>query len=315
MRVYLFTVVLLCGFSRPVHADFDKFLKNFRAEAVTAGVSAAVADAALGNVSYDPKIIELDRKQPEKRKKFSTYLAGAVTEKRVTTGQEYQVQYGPLLQEISEKYHVPQEIILALWGMETSYGENMGGFQTIDALATLAYDGRRAAFFHQELIAALYILQEENMAAEGLEGSWAGAMGQCQFMPSTYLKYAVDYDKNGHADIWNSTSDAFASIANYLHGLGWNPQEIWGVAVSAPPHLTPQDLKTAKPRRVAEWLADGVQFAGNHLNPKTKSWLIKPEGARYSYLVTENYKRLMEWNRSIYFATAVGILSDRIAQE
>jgi len=203
-------------------AEFQAWLGGVKKEAREQGISQKTIDDAFAAVSHDPRVIQLDRKQPETKLTLEEYLAKTVTEPRISQGRELLAENRSLLDEISAKYGVPPQYIIALWAIETSYGNNTGGFSIIESLATLAYDGRRSEYFRGELMKALKIIDQGHIAAYDMEGSWAGAMGQCQFMPSSFLAYAVDYDGDGKRDIWNTQADVFASIANYLHSSGWN---------------------------------------------------------------------------------------------
>ena len=209
---------------KPRHdeAKFRSWLKELRTEAKTRGISEKTLDDALGDITHLDRVIELDRKQPESRLTLEEYLAKVVSDQRINRGRELLAENRALLDEISAKYGVPPEIIVALWGIETSYGNNTGSFSVPEALATLAFDGRRSAYFRGELLSALKIIEEGHIDATSMEGSWAGAMGQCQFMPSSFMNFAVDYDGDGKRDIWNTQADIFASIANYLSRSGWN---------------------------------------------------------------------------------------------
>jgi len=238
---------------------FGLWLSEFEQEARAQGISQATLDDALSDTVPDDSVIELDRKQPESVLTLQEYLAKIVSPTRIENGKAMLAENRDLLEEIGKAYGVQPKFIVALWGIETSYGENTGNYEIIDALATLAYDGRRADFFRGELIKALRIVQQEHIAPGALQGSWAGAMGQCQFMPSSFLKYAVDYDHDGKHDIWDDKADIFASIANYLHSEGWD----------------------------------------EHSDAQEDS---------------ENYNVLLKWNRSRYFATAVGALADSIGK-
>lgn len=296
---------------------FGLWLEEFKKEALKEGIPQAVIDDALTGLTPDERVVALDQKQPEDKISFTQYKQNVLAGKRIIHGQEYYQQYEALLKQISARYQVQPEFIIALWGIETHYGEIKGNFELIPSLATLAYEGRRAEFFRRELLNTLIMLRDEKMLAASLIGSWAGAMGHCQFMPTSYLKYAVDWDNDGHRDIWNSIPDAFASIANYLHGSGWNGNASWGHKVLAPQDLkeAEADLYTARPvsywkkRGVAE--LDGTPLKGN----EEKLYFLYPgkadEGA---WLVTENYHVLLKWNRSRYFATTVGLLADKIAE-
>lgn len=297
---------------------FALWLDQFKREAIDRGLPEALVHSVFIGTAPDETIIKLDRKQPEGKISFTQYRTNALNARRIETGQRMMRQYRTVLQKISAKYHVPPQIIVALWGVETEYGANKGNFLLTDALATLAYEGRRADFFRNELFNALVIQRDEKVMPGTLTGSWAGAMGHCQFMPSTYLKYAVDWDGDGHRDIWNSVPDALASIANYLHGLGWESKQPWGLAVALPKDFPAQeaDLYAAKP--ASHWKNKGVTLANGTALPMgsaQQTYVMFPgtpnEGA---WLVFENYHRLLEWNKSRYFAHSVGLLADAIAQ-
>lgn len=314
-------LLILLGLSSTAYAQeeptFGKWLLDFRYEASKKGIPGDVLDSALSGLEVDDEVIRLDRKQPESTTSFTDYAARVVNDKRVEQGREMMSEYRPLLATIARKYNVQPRYIIALWGIETNYGGNTGNFSLVQSLATLAYEGRRADFFRKELMSALTILVQERMPADELTGSWAGAMGNCQFMPSTYLSYAVDWDGNGHRDVWNSVPDSLASIANYLHGLGWNGGMKWGRAVHVPADFDTAEADLKKPRSLADWSARGVTLEdGSPLTPsKETAYVVYPgqpdEGA---YLVTDNYRALLQWNRSRYFATAVGLLADRIGE-
>ncbi|MFO1242005.1 MAG: lytic murein transglycosylase [Rickettsiales bacterium] len=291
---------------------FGLWVQEFEAEARANGISQPVLDLAFNKFSPIEKIIELDRFQPESTKTLSQYLETAVSDRRVSQGQEMYNEYKGLLEKIGNQFGVQPRFIVALWGIETNYGQNTGGFNVPRALATLAYDGRRADFFRDELLKSLQIIQAGHVPFEDMNGSWAGAMGQCQFMPSSYFKFAVDYDGNGHANIWTSQADVFASIANYLAQSGWDKEGTWGRRVRLPAGHRFAD-KDVKP--LVAWKAAGVKsFDGSALpDGPMNATLQMPSGeGEGAYLTYGNYEVLLKWNRSRYFATAVGTLSDRI---
>jgi membrane-bound lytic murein transglycosylase B len=251
-------------------------------QALDDGVSAATVHEALDHFIPNPHIVELDKKQPETTITFASYRHNIVTSSRIQKGAELMRLYSSELAAIEQRTGVPPQIVVALWGVESSFGQNMGSYETINSLATLAYEGRRADFFRSELIAALHILDQEHMSSHDLHGSWAGAMGQCQFMPSTYLKYAVDGD--GRRDIWNNTMDVLASIANYLEAVGWKRDLEWGYLIES---------------------SDVASFpVGSVMQPDG------PQGE--SFVTTDNVRALMRWNHSSYFVLSVGLLSDAI---
>lgn len=297
---------------------FTLWLQEFKNEASTKGIRADMLEEAFATTSPIERIIELDRKQPEGRTTLAKYLRGAVNSGRIATGSEMLAEYRELLAAISKKYGVQPEFIIALWGIETSFGTYTGDFSIVDALATLAYDGRRSTYFRGQLIYALQIAQSENIPASEMLGSWAGAMGQCQFMPESFIKYAVDYNGDGKRDIWDTQEDVFASIANYLHTEGWNPGEDWGFPVSLPAGFDTKlaDIKQTKP--IKEWQRLGVRQEGGESLPTgygDVSLILVGEGAdAVPHIVTSNYKVILKWNRSRFFATAVGNLSDQIKE-
>ncbi len=204
---------------------FDTWLSAFKTKALQSGISKRTINAALSNLKPNGKVVDLDQKQPEKKLTKEEYLANVISEQRIEKGRELMQENKALLDDISKKTGVEPEYIVALWGLESGYGANTGKFSIVSALATLAYEGRRRDFFESELISALLIIDEGHATMADLKGSWAGAMGQCQFMPSSYLAYAVDYDGDGRIDIWNNKADVFASIANYLSTVGWNKSD------------------------------------------------------------------------------------------
>jgi membrane-bound lytic murein transglycosylase B len=204
--------------------SFNVWLEDFRKSALSEGISQDTVDSALSDARVINRVIELDRKQPESTLTLEEYLAKVINAKRIEKGREMIAEHRDLLKKISTEYGVAPEYIVALWGIETNYGSNTGGYSTVSALATLAYEGRRSEFFRGELLNLLRILDADHISVDDVKGSWAGAMGQCQFMPSSFLNFAVDHDGDGKRDIWNTQADVFASIANYLNRSGWNNQ-------------------------------------------------------------------------------------------
>lgn len=296
---------------------FEAWVKELRADAREAGISEETIEEALGDLKLKPDVVELDRKQPEGRQTFREYKKKVLSDSRVKKGRALLKEHRSLLNRIAAEYKVQPRFIIALWGIETSYGAFLGGHNVIPALATLAYDGRRAKLFRSELIAALEILDRGDIDLDDMKGSWAGAMGQSQFMPSSFLRYAVDYDGDGRRDIWGTLPDVFASIANYLSKSGWNDRYTWGrpvtVTAASMSHDSKKALKVVKP--LPEWQSLGVRRAngrslpGVHLNA---SLLHTDEGKGPAYLVYDNFRVLMVWNRSTYFALTVSELSDLI---
>ena len=313
--VALISVLLL--FAVPGSAeDFQIWLGKLRVEAEGKGISQSVLDEALAGIQPIPRVIELDRRQPEFTLTFTQYRDRVVPQSRIKKGRVKYQENRDLLEEIGGKIGVQPRFIVALWGIETDFGRVTGGFKVIPALATLAHDGRRSAFFRKELLNALQILHEGHIAPKEMMGSWAGAMGQSQFMPSSFLAHAVDYDGDGRRDIWTTRPDVFASAANYLAKSGWRADQTWGREVKLPPDFdfALADLKVRKP--IGGWQALGVRQpdGGDLPTRQLSASIVLPEKGKVSpaYLVYNNYRTTLRWNRSTYFALAVGLLSDGI---
>jgi len=294
---------------------FQAFIRGVRRDALRHGIAPATLDRAFAGVAYLPHVIELDRRQPETTLTFQEYIDRVVTPTRRERGRELLTENRALLDAVSRKYGVPSRFIVALWGIESDFGRLTGNFSEIGALATLAYDGRRSAFFRKELINALVIVQRMHVDPRKMTGSWAGAMGQNQFMPSSFLDYAVSWRGDGPPDIWTNKADVFASIANYLAHVGWRPDEGWGVAVTPPAGLDPTLVGLGQRKPLAAWAALGVvQANGGALREAgTVASLIEPGGdSGPALLVFDNFRVILRWNNSSYFATAVGYLADAV---
>lgn len=297
------------------HKAFQDWLKRLRKEATEQGISDATLDAALRDIVPLNRVIELDRRQPEFTETFWTYLRRRVSEKRRERGQSLLARHRNLLDEIHAEYGVSPRYLVAIWGLETDFGDNLGRFRVIDALATLAYDPRRSRFFRAELLDALHIIEQGHITPDAMMGSWAGAMGQMQFMPSTFIRHAVDYTGNGRKDIWGNLPDALASAANFLFNMGWRPGETWGREVRLPEDF---DLKLAtinRKKSLREWSSLGVRridgLALPHANMEGS--ILLPQGHRGpAFLVYHNFRVIMRWNPSIHYAISVGHLADRI---
>jgi membrane-bound lytic murein transglycosylase B len=309
-------VVVASGSSAAAEpASFAQWLAAFREEALADGISAATLDRALDGVEPIPQVIERDRRQPEGRLSFLDYTRRVLSAARIERGRQLLLEHQALLEQVAAHYGVQPRFIVALWGIESNYGGFTGEFPVIAALATLAYDGRRAAFFRKELLQALRIVDQGDVAPAAMIGSWAGAMGQSQFMPSSYLAHAVDFDRDGRRDIWGSPADIFASIANYLAKAGWSDRHTWGRQVRLPDGLQAGDgLEVVKP--LPEWQALGVRRSDGRDLPMVAldaAVLQMDEGKGPAYLVYQNFRVLMAWNRSTYFALTVGSLADLIS--
>jgi len=294
--------------------SFAQWLQGVRQDALNQGISAATLDRALADVAPIPRILELDRRQPETTLTFAEYIERVVTPQRRDTARKRYAENRGLLEEIGNRFGVQPRFIVALWGIETDFGKSTGSYQVIAALATLAYDGRRAAFFRKELMNALIIVDRQHIDPHRMLGSWAGAMGQSQFMPSSFLQYAVSYRGDAAPDIWSRREDVFASIANYLSRVGWKPEQNWGEAVTVPAGVSaPQSAGESRP--LADWAKAGVRRVDGRplaLRPINAS-LVAPGGADGpSFLIYDNFRALLKWNNSTYFATAVGYLADSV---
>ncbi len=311
-----FAIVCLVLAGRPVAAqDLADFKDEVRSAAENAGVSRHTIDLSLNNFHPIEHVIELDHHQPEKTQTFDQYYSHTGTDARIQKGQSLLDANRDLLNRIESDYGVPPSILVSLWGMESSYGGIMGDYATIPSLATLAYEGRRHDFFEGELIKAMQIVDAGDTTVTGMTGSWAGAMGQVQFMPSTFLAYAVDYSGTGKRDIWHDNADALASAANYLSQIGWKRGELWGREVSLPAQISPQLVGLDKSRPLDDWRRLGVlRITGDPLpDADIEAALVMPDGPDgRAFLAYNNYKVIMRWNRSTYFATAVGLISDGI---
>ena len=299
--------------------DYPVWLEKFKIRAEKSGISKKTINETLNQVKIIPRVIELDRNQPEFTLTLSQYLNNVVSKKRTQKGISKIRENWILLENLSKKYKVQPRFIIALWGIETDYGRISGGFPVIDSLVTLAYDGRRGRYFSKELLNALKIIDEGHISYEEMVGSWAGAMGQTQFMPSSFLSYAEDYNNDGKKDIWKTKEDALASAANYLSKLKWDNNETWGreVIVNDNFYLTDEELTLKNKKKINEWQALGVRrIDGTDLPKKNiEGYLIKINDnnkTRY-FLVYKNFKKILKWNTSNYFAIAVGILSDSIS--
>jgi membrane-bound lytic murein transglycosylase B len=311
---FLAVAMVLPGGQVRAAAPFADWLAELRQEARADGISEGTLERALDGVAPIPRVIELDRRQPEGRMTFVEYRERVINDARIRKGRQMLERHRPLLSRIEAEYGVPAEVIVALWGIESNFGENTGGFPVIASLATLAHEGRRAEFFRGELLSALKILDAGDIAPEAMNGSWAGAMGQSQFMPSTFLGYAVDGNGDGRRDIWGTQEDVFASMANYLSRMGWDRRYIWGREVRAGNGTGTAGLDEKRP--LSRWQSSGVRRADGGDLPAVAieaSLLRMDDGSGPSYLVYDNFRVLMRWNRSTYFATSVGLLANAIS--
>ncbi|WP_084618310.1 lytic murein transglycosylase [Cellvibrio sp. OA-2007] len=297
-------------------AEFASCIQTFSADAKKAGISAPIIRASLGKASLSKRVLELDRQQPEFTTTFADYFNRRVTEQRVAQGRALWATHRALLDRVEQTYGVPAPYLLAFWGLETNFGGYFGNMKVVDSLATLACDPRRSTFFTIELMNALRILDEGDIAPEQMLGSWAGAMGNFQFMPSSYLKNAVDYDGDNKRDLWHSKADAFASAAKFLQSLGWLGDERWGREVKLPRNFPFLEAGLKNHKTLTEWSKLGVTRADNSPLPQAEmnASLLVPAGHQGpAFLVYDNFNVIMRWNRSEFYAIAVGQLADQIA--
>ncbi|MDX1454620.1 MAG: lytic murein transglycosylase [Gammaproteobacteria bacterium] len=296
--------------------NFNGCLARLETRAADRGIEAATLRATLPGIEQAQRVIKSDSAQPEFFYTFWHYLNRRVTEQRVERGREMLQQHYRLLHQVYREFGVRPEYLVAFWGLETNYGSYFGKIPVLDALATLACDQRRSEFFTGEFLTALELHQRGDMDLTRAKGSWAGAMGHTQFMPSTFERYALDHDGDGHRDLYGSLADAFASSANYLSSIGWAPGERWGREVIVPFRFDWSQASMNTKKTVSEWRALGLRDAFGRPLPESdmKGSLLLPMGHKGpAFLVYENFNIIMEWNRSLSYALAVGHLADRIA--
>jgi len=322
--IQFFILIALFGNSKIVFSEdfisFNDWLVSFQESALQKGISQETIDSSFIDIQPNKRIIELDQKQPEFTITLDEYLNNTTPKFRVNKGKKLYIKHNKLLLEVARAYNVQPRFILALWGIETSFGRYTGSFNVIESLATLSYDMRRREYFTQELINALIIIDQGHVSALTMDGSWAGAMGQCQFMPSSFLNHAVDFNKDGKKDIWNTLPDVFASAANYLFSSGWNDNETWGREVTVVKKIKDDYITTSAKRvdvnkKISEWAKMGVRNLDGSNLPEVDidAYLVYPEGVDgRKFIVYENFKTILKWNRSLFFGLAVGRLSDLI---
>ena len=300
---------------------FNEWLIEFKGRAINQGVSKDTADNALKDAKFLERIVALDRKQPEFFEKTYEYLDKRVNEARIQEAKKLLSENSILLQKVNAKFKVNNEILVALWGIETNFGVNKGKVDIISALSTLSFDNRRSEYFEKELIILLKLIDKKIVKYESLYGSWAGAIGNFQFMPSTIQNYALNFDENSDIDLINSFQDSLASAANYLKTIGWNEKDIWGFEIQTnkefDKNLISPDSRNFKNKiTIAQLKLLGFKNKNGSeilITDKKEGWLIRPDGEDGPiYIVFDNFLRLLEWNRSLRFAITVGTLSDKI---
>ena len=308
---------------------FDEYVANLKQEATQKGYDSQLIEDAFATAKFKKKVISADKSQPEVVETLETYLPKRVPQWKIDRARKLYAENKDVLEQVAKEFGVQARFIVALWGLESNFGKIQGGHNVISSVVTLAFDGRRETMYKNQLWAALDILKAGHITLDKFNGSWAGAMGQTQFMPTSFNAYAVDYDNDGRKDIWTTEADAFASIANYLKQAGWNDDLTWGRQVQLPEGFDNTNILkrgtrnrsqwlefwSDSERSLAEWQALGVRkMDGTNLpNVDVTAAMVMPDDVNgRMYLAYDNYKALMHWNRSYYFATSVGYLSDRI---
>lgn len=294
--------------------SFADWRQALRSEAIAAGIDAALFDRVFAGVTPDPAVLKADSSQPEFTRPVWEYLDGAVSSSRIGRGRVLLAQHSLVLERIEQQYGVEAPILVAIWGLESNFGNNIGSHSVIRSLATLAYDGRRQGFWRVQLLAALQILQNGDVSSERMIGSWAGAMGQTQFMPTTYNQHAVDFDGDGKRDLWGSSTDALASAAHYLQASGWQRGQPWGFEVNLPNGF---DYALADPdqrRTLAEWAELGVRpLAPTGAAASARASLQLPAGHKGpAFLLLDNFRSILKYNNSTSYALAIGLLADNL---
>ncbi len=310
-------LVGVAGISGGARAEeFSVWMEGLIKEAIAHGVRPQTAYNTLSLVQFDERVVEKDRKQPEASLTAAEYWKKIVTPQRLDRAKSFYNAHHVMLNQVGDAYGVSPRFIVALLSVESQFGDVQGDFNIIQSLASLAYEGRRTDFFKVELFNALKIIEAGHVKQEDMVGSWAGAMGWCQFMPSSYLKYGVDFDGDGRIDIWSTPADAAASAAHYLNQRGWRGDEPWGRQVSLTRPIAQEYLGRDVKRPLSEWKSMGVKtMQGKALPDKAaiEASLIMPDGAQgTAFLVYNNFNVIMQWNKSSYFATAIGMIADKL---
>jgi len=311
-------LLLTLWVATPAHgqSDFANWLIAFRQDAAAQGISPATLDAALSGVTPVQRVIELDQRQPEFLSTFADYQGKRVTANQVARGRALLAEHAVLLDAVEQKYGIPKSVLVAFWGLETHYGAMLGSLNIPASLATLAWDGRRSEFFRSQLLDALRIIDAGHISAVEMNGSWAGAMGHMQFMPSTFRAYAVDGDGDGRIDLWQSLPDAMNSAANYLKRAGWRAGEPVALEVRLPAGFDWRQARVAHRLPLAEWAALGVQTMDASALPSVagRAAIVLPQGWQGpAFMVFDNFDVVMQWNRSVNYALSVAQLAQQIA--
>jgi len=329
MNIYpkfkIFLIIYLFAIFNPSNSlsneKFNEWLVSFKSRAIAQGVSKETVDNALKNAKFLERIVALDRKQPEFFEKTYEYLDKRVDEKIIQTAKNLLNENSVLLEKVNTKFKVDKEVLVSLWGIETNFGVNKGKVDIISALSTLSFDNRRPEYFEKELIILLKLIDNKTLKYESLYGSWAGAIGNFQFMPSTIQKYGINFDEASDIDLINSFQDSLASAANYLNTIGWKEKDKWGFEIKIDKNfdnnLISSDSRNLKNKiSITQLKSTGFKNKNGSeilIEDKKEGWLIRPDGEDGPiYIVFDNFLKLLEWNRSLRFAITVGTLSDKI---
>ena len=321
LTILISVLIELTVFNQPAFAennqDFNNWLAVFKTEALAANISEKTIEDTFKNASLLSRVIVLDRGQPEFISPFLDYLDKRVTTNQITTGRAKLQEHQVLLNEMEANYGVPKNILIAFWGLETSYGGNKGNFHVASSLMSLAFEGRRAAFFRSQLFDAMRIIDAGHNSATSMRGSWAGAMGHMQFMPSTLLKYGVDADDDGRIDIWKSKPDAFASAANYISRVGWRYNEPIATEVKLPVNFDYALARLNNRKSTLEWVNLGVKDIRNNVIPTLKNTaIVMPQGWQGpAFMIFSNFDVVMDWNRSVNYALSVAYLANQLEKD
>ena len=310
------SILTLAPGARAATGTFQSFVSGMKAEARKAGVSDPTLERAFAGVAPNQQVLDRDRHQPEFTMTWARYKTLVINDQRIANGRDIVARERSLFRQVEEKFGVGPGVIAGIWGLESGFGVTTGDFRVIEALSTLAWDGRRASFFRGELMAALKILDHGDIAPAKMLGSYAGAMGQPQFMPSSYLRYAVDFEGHGKRDIWTSRPDVLGSIANYLAKSGWRTGEGWGQQIVLPPGLDVATTGRDILRPLGEWIRQGVRPLGGawRAGSDTPAAIVAPDGqAGEAFAVHANFKAIRRYNPSDFYAIAVGLIGDRVA--
>ncbi|MFV0627232.1 MAG: lytic murein transglycosylase [Alphaproteobacteria bacterium] len=327
-KVFLFLGVLFCSFESfaakeevVVPQEYKVWLKDLKKEMISRGISKKTIKKAFKRDYYNPasEAVSKDQKQPEFVMTSTDYLNRVISKNKVETARQKYKDLYPLFKDMEKKYNVPVNYLIAFWAMESNFGSNFGNHEIIESLTQLSHNPRRSAFFREELYQALKIMDTYDIAPEDMKGSWAGAMGHFQFMPSTFNNYAVDYDGDGYIDIWHKFEDAIASAANYLTQIGWKKNEPWGMEISTTYRFDYANSGINNVKPIGEWTKLGVRDVDGKqikLNEQVYGSVIFPEGRKgKAYLVLNNFRKIMIWNRSENYALAVSKMADYIVSK